>query len=365
MWSEERNGRTRYQERYTDYVTGKARRVSVTLDGKDTAQNRRIAADLLRLKMAAQPTRSETLGGLMEKYNNYQANTVKASTSSRNRLVLGKVVNHIGYDAKIDRLTVGYIINALIGMEGTNITRNEHIKRLKAMFRWGLNMGIHENHALVTIPTLPTDTSKKERIADKFLEPEEVHAILDYFEEHGLWRWWHLTRIMVLSGLRCGELVALDDADVDSQYIHVTKTYDPINKVITSTKTTTSTRDVFIQGELADAIRLYRAWRREDLFKHGARSALFAPYSNGNRINYYSFNKELKKASTAKLGRSVTTHALRHTHASLLFAEGLTLDEISRRLGHSDSQVTREVYLHQTEKLKERDAERLQDLKII
>jgi integrase len=44
---------------------------------------------------------------------------------------------------------------------------------------------------------------------------------------------------------------------------------------------------------------------------------------------------------------------------------GLSIDLISRRLGHENSQITKEVYLHITEKLKERDNEQIKNVKII
>jgi hypothetical protein len=127
MWSEARDGKTRYIERYTDFVTGKQRRVSVTLKGKDTPQNRRIASDLLRLKIAKQPMQSDTLGALYESYIAYQTETVKASTISRNKRALSKMVDLLGKDAHLERLTVGYVINKLMSMDCSNITRNEYI----------------------------------------------------------------------------------------------------------------------------------------------------------------------------------------------------------------------------------------------
>ena len=44
MWSQEREpGKVRYFERYTDPLTMKAKTVSITLSGKDTAANRKKA----------------------------------------------------------------------------------------------------------------------------------------------------------------------------------------------------------------------------------------------------------------------------------------------------------------------------------
>ena len=39
-------------------------------------------------------------------------------------------------------------------------------------------------------------------------------------------------------------------------------------------------------------------------------------------------------------------HALRHTHATLLIAEGVPLPIVSRRLGHSSLVTTTKTYIH-------------------
>lgn len=45
--------------------------------------------------------------------------------------------------------------------------------------------------------------------------------------------------------------------------------------------------------------------------------------------------------------------------------QGVDIDSISRRLGHADSRITREIYLHVTQKIKERDNERIKEVKLI
>jgi integrase len=43
---------------------------------------------------------------------------------------------------------------------------------------------------------------------------------------------------------------------------------------------------------------------------------------------------------------AVTLHSLRHTHASMLIANGVDILTISRRLGHSSPTITLGVYGH-------------------
>jgi integrase len=46
----------------------------------------------------------------------------------------------------------------------------------------------------------------------------------------------------------------------------------------------------------------------------------------------------------------VSFHALRHTHASILISDGLSVAAISRRLGHKNPAVTLNIYAHVSDK---------------
>ena len=92
---------------------------------------------------------------------------------------------------------------------------------------------------------------------------------------------------------------------------------------------------------------------------------MFLPKYNGSHLEYCAYEKYLKEAAAKVLNRRVTAHTLRHTHASILLGQGISVDAISRRLGHENSKITREIYLHITEQLKERDNAEMENAKII
>jgi integrase len=85
---------------------------------------------------------------------------------------------------------------------------------------------------------------------------------------------------------------------------------------------------------------------------------------NGLQVSYEAYSKYLRTISEKVLNRKISVHCLRHTHASLLLAEGVHIETISRRLGHENSKVTKEIYLHVTKKLKNLDNERIQNINI-
>ena len=94
-------------------------------------------------------------------------------------------------------------------------------------------------------------------------------------------------------------------------------------------------------------------------------NVVFFPGSKSERIEFDCYAKYLRENSERIIGRRITPHTLRHTHASLLMEQGIDIDTISRRLGHSNSRVTREIYLHVTKKLKEKENARLKNIKLL
>ncbi|TDM03697.1 hypothetical protein ERX40_00600 [Macrococcus carouselicus] len=59
-----------------------------------------------------------------------------------------------------------------------------------------------------------------------------------------------------------------------------------------------------------------------------------------------------------KFDKVVTCHALRHTHCSVLIAEGISIHYISKRLGHKNIGVTMSVYSHLLEQSFEKEEEK-------
>ncbi|MFH4935307.1 tyrosine-type recombinase/integrase [Staphylococcus cohnii] len=57
-------------------------------------------------------------------------------------------------------------------------------------------------------------------------------------------------------------------------------------------------------------------------------------------------NKQLKQACRLHDIKEITSHALRHTHCSYLFANDVSIYYTSKRLGHKNISVATEIYSH-------------------
>lgn len=370
MWCEtQKNGTVKYCERYTDPLTEKIKKVTVTMP-KDTPQNRKKAQRALNGKIdnalsMVNVSAKYTLEELCDAYKAAQHITCKASTTKRNNLIISYVLELLGEDIIIDNLTAQYVNNALLDSDKPISTLNTYITRFKAMLNWGYANDYHDNYRLVSKLKLFDDRSQKESTEDKFLEADEVPRLLEYMKKRKKWSWYYITHFLLLTGLRFGELAALENNDIDltNLVIHINKTYDSNNDVVTTPKTDNSVRDIHIQPELLTLIKKARLWRKEALMEHGVSSPYFIPdVRTGCHVAYASYRTYLERTTEYLFGRQLTPHKLRHTHASLLAAAGMTPDEIARRLGHSHSDITRDIYIHVTKQVTQNDNDKLDNI---
>ena len=208
------------------------------------------------------------------------------------------------------------------------------------------------------------DVSRRNKISDKFLESNELKFLLSKMDVEYNKQFYIF---MALGGLRPGEAIAITNKDIDivNRVISVNKTFDPLNKIITSTKTETSEREVYLQNELLEFIKNKLNYNKQLQISTGIRSDLLFFNLKGERLNYFALNKYFKENCIRYLNKALTLHSLRHTHASLMFEQGMSLEAISERLGHSNSAITKEVYLHITNKMKDKYNSEIKDIHIL
>lgn len=362
MWIEKRGDAFRAYERYTD-LNGKVHRISVKMP-RDTAQCRNKASKQLgqMLENIASPAAGLTLRQLCDYYIVMNSSRLKPSTTRRNKYACDAFVRIFG-NVKVQDLTAGYIKKRLLDYTNKPTTINEYLQRFKELLKWGYRNDLVDDISYLDKITKVKDTEKKIKLSEKFLESDECSKLLNAMDDP----WRRLAQFMILSGLRVGECLALDESDLNfkKREISVTKSKDSTDGAISTTKTAASTRQVYMQDDL------YRLCK--DIIKYNQshphilyidRKPLFYD-KNGTSADYRAFLKHLEDVSEKTIGRKINSHTLRHTHASLLAENGVSYDVIARRLGHTNSRITRQIYIHVTEKRKELDKGVLKEVKLI
>ncbi|WHY00901.1 site-specific integrase [Neobacillus sp. DY30] len=92
---------------------------------------------------------------------------------------------------------------------------------------------------------------------------------------------------------------------------------------------------------------------------NGGNNLVFIRY-DGTPLRLAYLNEKLNILIKKHNLHPITIHGLRHTHASLLFEAGASIKEVQERLGHTNIQMTMNIYTHVTNTLKEQTASKLQ-----
>lgn len=360
MWIEQRNGTYRMYERYTDPVTDRVHKVSVRFD-KDTPQQRNKAKAKLDelIDSRRKFVYNLSFSSLVDFYLYAKSKETKASTQRRNEHE-GNTLKKILGDATAEDLTAGYVKAKFLKYSSKPTTVNEHIQRFKEIIRWGYQNDFVEDASYLDKLTKMKDKSRRQKVKDKFLEREECQMLLD--EMSGTH--YYVTKFMILSGTRVGETLALkeEDLDFDAREISITKTKDLETGELTSPKTPTSVRKIYMQDDLLELCKEIVDYKKT--LKNVEGDFLFYD-AYAEPMNYAAYRKQLGISSEKALGRKIGAHTLRHTHASILAENNIDFEQIQRRLGHENSRITREIYIHVTKRQIEKDNEAIKELKIV
>lgn len=357
MWINERG---LMQERITDPNTGLVKTVSVKVKGNGLKAEQD-AARRLNEKIAHVSDNKIKLSEAIDLFLKECEKTRKASTARKYGFSLHSFYEIVG-ECYLDHLTAGFIRKKLTESGKANKTLNEYLKQFKVFWLWAYRCDYVKSREVTDKLVKFQDTPVKEKIQDKYLEPWELNKLLDNMNEY---RWKLLSRFLVLSGMRIGEVIALNRTDIWGSIIRVNKTYDVNNNLITSPKSFDSKREIFIQDELRECIEDIDKYIADLKDKFDFESDLFFPNYDGSYIPYPTYSKYLRELSERTLNRRCTPHIFRHTHCSLLATAGMNIDAISRRLGHADSKITKEIYLHITAEMKEKENQQLNAIHLI
>lgn len=187
----------------------------------------------------------------------------------------------------------------------------------------------------------------------KFLNKYELHKLMDSLElscTSGVsWEW--LIALIAKTGLRFSEALAITPGDFDfaHQTLSVSKTWDYKNGGgFSPTKNKSSVRKVELD------------WRTVAQFSeltHDLPKDKPIFVKEGQLVYNSTINDILARYCTKAGISSITIHGLRHTHASLLLYEGVSIASVARRLGHSSINTTQRVYIHVIQELENADVD--------
>ncbi len=157
-----------------------------------------------------------------------------------------------------------------------------------------------------------------------FLSVKESEILL----QHAKGIWYYVFLILLKTGIRKGELLALTWNSINFETSKITISQSMCNRVITSTKSN-RIRYVDMTREVFTCLRSRKK----------SKGFVFSD-DEDNHFSMRRINDVLTKLCKDSGFRKITVHALRHTFASHLAMAGAPLQAIQGLLGHSDIQTT-------------------------
>ena len=156
------------------------------------------------------------------------------------------------------------------------------------------------------------------------------------------WNYYVFFNIAFYTGLRKGEIYALKWSDISGTHLTVSRSVTQRLKggdMETAPKNRSSVRTLQIPLPLLAVLNIQRE-----------RQALLHNFTDDFRICGGIRDTTLQRrnqvyAKKAKL-RTIRVHDFRHSHASVLANNNINIQEISRRLGHAQVEITWNTYCH-------------------
>lgn len=184
---------------------------------------------------------------------------------------------------------------------------------------------------------------------------------------------YYIVEFLSLNGMRIGELLAIENENVD--LINKKLTIDGTIQrkanskgqygVKDTTKNLSSYRTIDLTNRSCEILKSCMLENKKAIqwdTRYTDRNFIFTNY-RGNPIYFHRVNEALEKARiNLNIKNKITTHTLRHTHISFLTQMGISLKTIMDRVGHSDYRTTLGIYTHVTNQMKNELINKLEDI---
>jgi integrase len=239
-------------------------------------------------------------------------------------------------------------VYAAMAADGLSDRTRLHLHRvvhvmLKHAMQWGV------------VPRNAADMVDAPRVRAQEIEilaAGQIQSVREFLRDKPLYA---ITEVALASGLRRGELLALrwQDIDLDGAHLRVERALEETKRgglAFKSPKTRHGRRTVTLNMSTVTLLREHWKAQQEHRLRFGLGKAgtdsLVFPDWDGSPRSPRALTLEWGKMAKAA-GLTVRGfHCLRHTHASMLIADGLDVLSLSRRLGHGSAAITLGVYGH-------------------
>lgn len=336
---------------YTDR-NGAYKQVSKTAYGKDEARQMESQLTAEYNKAQVRSTSRLTVGELIDEYLANKKSDIRATTWDKSRRNLERYVRPILGDVRLDRLSVQILQDwkrqtGELDLEIT--TKQNQYRELAALLNYAVRVEHLEKNPLPSVGNFRDANFTPAQETLRYYTAEQFQRFMKIAEadasKTGDWRYYVFFAVAFYMGLRKGENNALRWSDIDGDILHVRRSVAQKLKgddIETPPKNKSSYRDLIIPAPLAEILVAHKARQQSapgfcNDFRVCGGPAVLRDSSIENKNTAYSKAADLPH---------IRIHDFRHSHASVLINEGIAIQEIARRLGHTKVEITWNTYAH-------------------
>lgn len=193
----------------------------------------------------------------------------------------------------------------------------------------------------------------------EFWDRDTVNTFLRRCKSELSFRKYAMFRLFIYTGIRKGELVALEEKDLlkDTKELKIYKSlfWRDGNYYLLKPKTINANRIIKLDDETFSVL-LHLMELNEELRKEWGNPDIehfLFPREDLRPMRLAYPNEVLQSACKLFNIKNIKVHGLRHTHASMLFAAGARMKDVQMRLGHARIATTMDIYTHVTKQSEE------------
>ena len=346
-----KDGVTQYRVvvNYTD-SSGEYKQTSRRVYGRDEAKA--VEAELMQSTEAKELTKRMTLLQLYDDYIAAKVHEVRTSSLLKSKSILkNHILNTDLRNKRIDKLTVPVLQNWKNELGNKKLklaTKNNAIRELNSLLNYAVKMEYLPRNPLAKLGKFKDAyfSTTEEKI--HYYTADEFNQYIAAAERSRR----NLTdyactvffKLAFYTGMRKGELNALKWSDLEGNVLHVRRSICQKVKGYEETppKNKASERDIKIPPKIVSMLYEHKALLDEHIgwYEDMRICGGIKPITDTNIENH---NTMYAKAAGL---HHIRVHDFRHSHATLLINAGVSILEVSKRLGHSDVKMTLNTYSH-------------------